>query len=134
MGTSHALAAKGLFITWQRHQRTSQIGACTGIQVVEVTTHKRGAVRYGLLLWRTVYELLRRRPRWVLVQSPSYVLAAFSVTIGRIFVRRVIVDAHNEAVRPFIHDVWYVRFAARLIIRLATAVIITNDELARQVA
>jgi glycosyltransferase involved in cell wall biosynthesis len=127
---SGARHGSGVFVTWQRHQRTLQIGVRMGIPVVVLQTSRTGVARYASLLRQTFVLLRDRRPTWLIVQSPSYVLAAFAVTIGRLFARAVFVDAHNEAVQPFINNRWYVKHLAQSIMRLATGVIVTNDELA----
>jgi hypothetical protein len=70
----------------------------------------------------------------VLVQNPSLVLALLvSGPVRWLFRFRVIVDAHNEAVMPFVNRQWAIVRAARFVLRHADLTIVSNDELGRLV-
>jgi glycosyltransferase involved in cell wall biosynthesis len=65
-----------------------------------------------------------------MVQNPSLMLALLVLALRPLFRYRLVVDAHNEAVRPFIHTAWPVPFIARLLLRRADLTIVTNGNLA----
>ena len=88
-------------------------------------------VRYPVLLLRTVLTLLRQRPRLVLVQNPSMVLALFMVAVGRVSNIRVVVDAHNEGVAPFSPRLRWLSPLYALVQHWAHRTIVTNEALAR---
>src|SRR5262249_51694230 len=62
-------------LTWLDHQRIRQLCAGLGLELEVMTTPHRGVVRYLLLSARTLALLWRCRPRVLLVQNPSLVLA-----------------------------------------------------------
>jgi glycosyltransferase involved in cell wall biosynthesis len=64
------------------------------------------------------------------VQNPSLVLAMVAVFLRPLYGYRLIVDAHNEAVRPFIHTAWPFPALARWLLRRADVTIVTNEALA----
>ena len=93
-------------------------------------TRWRGPVRYLLLGARTVGLLVRRRVRVLLVQNPSLILASLAVLLRALLGYRLIVDAHNEAVEPFINRQRWVKSLSRWVIRKADVTIVSNRQLA----
>ncbi len=81
------------------------------------------------LVCRRSALLRRTEPAWVIAQSPSFVLAAYAVTVGRCHARWVIVDAHRGR-SPVHQRPLGCTAPCPAIMRLATAVIVTNDEFA----
>jgi glycosyltransferase involved in cell wall biosynthesis len=69
----------------------------------------------------------------LVVQSPSLVLALFALLIRPFFSMRVVIDAHNESVTPFLHSSPLMRWLTRLQLRAANLVIVTNAELVERV-
>jgi hypothetical protein len=65
-----------------------------------------------VLAARTLALLERRRPEVLLVQNPSLILAALGVAVRGVLGYRLIVDAHNEAVVPFINRQRWVKWGA----------------------
>jgi hypothetical protein len=49
------------------------------------------------------------------------------------FSYRLFIDAHNEAITPFVHDSFFFRWLAKFNIRHANITIVTNNNLAREV-
>jgi glycosyltransferase involved in cell wall biosynthesis len=87
-------------------------------------------MRYWTLASRTWTELHRMRPRVLVVQNPSIVLTSLAVLWRPLMGYRLVVDAHNEAIRPHIHDCLLVRHLSRWLLRAADLTIVTNDALA----
>lgn len=103
------------------------------IPLHELTTTYRGALRYFILTLRTAKLLRRCRPRAILVQNPSLVLAALAVCLRPFFGYRLTVDAHNEAVEPFLNRSAPIRWLTHWVLRRADLTIVTNEPLARVV-
>jgi len=123
-----------LALTWMAHRRTTGLCAGLDLELLVLETDLRGPLRYLLLSARTTALLLRRRPRILLVQNPSLVLSVLAVVLRPLLRYRLIVDAHNEAVTPFIHQQRWLRWLSRWILRKAELTLVTNGALAAAVA
>jgi glycosyltransferase involved in cell wall biosynthesis len=119
-----------LALTWFEHRRTKELCAGLRFELSVLDTDLRGSPRYLMLSARTLLLLARRRPRVLLVQNPSLVLAALAVAVRVVLRYRLIVDAHNEAVVPFIHRQRWVERLSHWILRKADLTIVTNRQLA----
>ncbi len=122
-----------LAITWFEHRRTKELCAGLEIELVVVATTLRGLLRHLLLGARTLALLARRRPDVLLVQNPSLILAALAAAVRGVLGYTLIVDAHNEAVVPFINRQPWVARLSRWVIRRADVTIVTNRQLAERV-
>src|SRR5690606_37416736 len=91
------------WISWQYHRRTENIAAYYGIPVKVIKSEARGVARYVGSSLMTLRHLYARRPDVLIVQNPSLVLTLLAVLARPLFRYRLIVDAHNEAVQPFIN-------------------------------
>jgi glycosyltransferase involved in cell wall biosynthesis len=120
-----------LAVTWFEHRRTRELCAGLALELALVDTRLRGVRRYLLLSWRTLVLLARRRPRVLLVQNPSLVLAVLAVTLRPLFGYRLIADAHNEAVMPYENRQRFIRGLSRWVVRRADLTIVTNRQLAQ---
>src|SRR5215472_1926882 len=97
------------FLTWCSHRRTTGLASALGIELVELLSERRGAARYWELMTRTVRLLRARSFQVIVAQNPSLVLAALLAFMRSLWGFRLVVDAHNEAVTPFVHDAAWVR-------------------------
>jgi hypothetical protein len=122
-----------LALTWFEHRRTRELCAALDIELVVVATELRGPLRYLVLGARTLALLARRRPGVLLVQSPSLILAALGVALRGVLGYRLFVDAHNEAVVPFINRQPWVVWLSRWVLRHADLAIVSNRQLAERV-
>jgi glycosyltransferase involved in cell wall biosynthesis len=118
-------------ITWFGHRRTENLCRRLGWTYQVIETRSRGVIRYLRLAPRTVAMIARRRPRVLVVQNPSLVLATLCVVAQPFFRYLLVVDAHNQAVQPFLFDNALLRWLSRLCLRRADLTIVTNDALAR---
>ncbi len=123
-----------LAVTWFEHRRIRELCEALHLEVSLIDTRRRGLARYLELTLRTLRLLRARRPRTLLVQNPSLVLALLSVLVRGWFGFRLIVDAHNEAVEPFINTGRLVRWATRFVLRKADVTIVSNPQLAQLVS
>src|SRR5690606_19225562 len=86
-----------------------------------------------VLACRTARLLWQRRPTTLLVQNPSLVLAAWVILLRPIWRYRLLVDAHNETVEPFLNRARWIRILTRWVLRRADLVIVTNEHLGKSV-
>jgi len=121
----------GIFaLSWFEHRRIRGLCAGLGVELAVLSTGLKGVGRYALLAVRTFRLLARRRPHVLLVQNPSVILTVLAVAWRPIFGYRVVVDAHNEAIVPFIHRQRCVQRVSRWLLRRADLTIVTNPQLA----
>ncbi|TLY69525.1 MAG: glycosyltransferase family 4 protein [Gammaproteobacteria bacterium] len=122
-----------LALTWFEHRRTKELCAGLDIELVVLASALRGPLRYVVLGGRTLALLARRRPQVLLVQNPSLILTALAAASRGVLGYRLIADAHNEAVVPFINRQWWVSRLSRWVIRRADLTIVSNRQLAERV-
>jgi hypothetical protein len=118
------------WVSWHWHQRTESIVRNLGIAWRMLDTDRHGLARYMELVAKSLATLWQLRGSTIIVQSPSLILAGMAVALAPLLRLRVAVDAHNEAVQPFTHDLLVTRWLVRYAIRRAHLVIVTNEELA----
>ena len=122
-----------LALTWMDQRRTQELCAALGVELAVLKTPQRGALRYLVLSARTVALLVRRRVDVVLVQNPSLVLAVLCVLLRPLLGFRLVVDAHNEAVTPYINRQRWVKWLSAWVIRRSDLTIVSNRQLAHLV-
>lgn len=120
-----------IWITWEQHRRTKELaGALDDVELFELESSASRFVRYFILLLRTLFLLIQKKPALVIVQSPSNILALFMVTVGRIFTSKVVIDAHNGGVRPYHAQFQFFKSLFCYIHRKSDLVVVTNQALA----
>jgi glycosyltransferase involved in cell wall biosynthesis len=119
-----------LALSWFEHRRMRELCAGLEVELVVLSTHQSGLARYLSLTVRTILLLARRQPHILVVQNPSLVLAALCIVFRRMFSYRIIVDAHNEAVVPFINRQPWVKALSHWILRRSDLTLVTNAQLA----
>ncbi len=78
--------------------------------------------------------LLRRtNPAILFVQNPSLLLSTLALASRRFFGYTLVVDAHNEGVRPFMRPGRFVAWLTRRLLKGADATIVTNPALEKDV-
>lgn len=127
---SHRASGEPLIITWEEHRRTRGLSTGLNMALFELSFRGGRLSRYLNLALKTYETLKRARPRVLLVQNPSLVLTLWAWILRPLFGYKLIVDAHNEAVRPFIHSRWPIPALARFLLSKADLTIVTNNRLA----
>jgi glycosyltransferase involved in cell wall biosynthesis len=122
---------KALALSWSEHRRMQELCAGLGLELVVLQTRRRGALRYLVLSAATIGLLLRRRVKVLLIQNPSLILGVLTALLRRLFGFQLIVDAHNEAVDPYINRQGWIRWLAYWVIRHSELTIVTNRQLAQ---
>lgn len=122
--------ARWLWLTWERHRRTRELSQEFSLRLFEKVVELPRLVRYPYLMVWSAKVLISQRPQGVIVQCPSLVLALWVLALSRILHFRVVIDAHNEVLRPFGRRPSWMLFLYRLIQARANLVIVTNKHLA----
>ena len=86
-------------------------------------------LRVPYLSWQTIKILLKEKAKVVYVQCPSIFLATLLILIRPFFSFFLVVDQHNETVRPFNYQYGLYRAICIFIIRNADLNIVTNENL-----
>ncbi len=85
--------------------------------------------KYLLGITETLFILLREKPRLVICQNPSIVLALFLILINKIIKIKICVDAHNAGLFPCEGESRILNLVSRFIQKKADLNIVTNDAL-----
>jgi len=123
-----------IWITWENHRRTTELARLLpDLTLYVIQMNASRWARYPYLLLKTLWVLLRCRPELVFVQNPSVVLALFALFMRLVFRFRLVVDSHNEGLRPFYrHHNWLLPIYF-WVQKKADLTIVTNDQLAKEV-
>jgi glycosyltransferase involved in cell wall biosynthesis len=99
-----------------------------------IRSKRNGLRRWIELAVDTLKLLHRHRPAILFVQNPSLALTVLAILSRRLFAYYLVVDAHNEGVRPFERPGSVVRRLTRGLLRGADATIVSNAALVRDVS
>ncbi|MFQ5850236.1 MAG: glycosyltransferase [Candidatus Binatia bacterium] len=127
--------SKRIWITWESQRRNHTLSKAVNAKLLQYDSRFTGAPRYLAALLKTLFSVIKERPRLLFVQNPSLVLALFSVHYGRAFTVPVIVDAHNAGLFPSLFlpgrkaSATFANKVALHILRNATLTLVTNDNL-----
>lgn len=88
------MATNKIWITWETQRRSLTLARHLGCKLFIFDIE--GFFRYPLCLLKTLFTLLIHRPRFLFVQNPSIVLAAFSCLYCSITGTKLIVDRHSN--------------------------------------
>jgi glycosyltransferase involved in cell wall biosynthesis len=124
---------RSIWITWSAHRRTTGLCDAWDIPLHVLRPKHSGPIRWIGLSLRTLRLLRRSRPDVLFVQNPSLALTVLAVSIRPLFGYRLVVDAHNEGIRPFDRPYAIVRFLTRHLLKSADITIVTNDALSEDV-
>lgn len=122
-----------IWISWQKHRRTESICSRLKIPLKVFLSQKKGLARYILLSVKTVLFLIRVRPRVLIVQNPSLILSTISLLARPLFNYQLVVDAHNEGVKPYINTRPLFIKLTNWLLRRADVTVVTNPFLADSV-
>lgn len=120
-----------IWISWQKHRRTESICARLEIPLKIFLSQREGLARYLLLSLKTLSFLIRTRPHVLIVQNPSLILSAVSLLARPVFGYRLVVDAHNEGVKPYINTRRFFLKVTNWLLRRADITLVTNPYLAK---
>ena len=124
---------RSLWVTWSVHRRTTGLCAAWDVPLHIIHCRRTGALRWVERALRTLGLLWRTRPEILFVQNPSLALTTLAALSRRVFGYYLVVDAHNEGVRPFFRQGRLVHRLTRRLLGTADATIVTNAALAKDV-
>lgn len=122
-----------IWISWYNHRRTDGLCDAWNIPKLILDTRLKGMARSVLLSFKTVSVLQKKTPRILIVPNPSLGLAILGILLRGIFRYRLIVDAHNEGIRPYVRSSRLVHRLTQAILKNADRTIVSNDYLATDV-
>lgn len=122
-----------LWVSWNAHRRTTGLCAAWNVPLHVIHSQRKGLSRAIDQALRTLGLLRRTRPGVLFVQNPSLALTALAVLVRGMFGYYLVVDAHNEGVRPFARRGGFVQWLTRRLLHDADATIVTNAALAKDV-
>jgi glycosyltransferase involved in cell wall biosynthesis len=126
-------SAPRLWVTWEHQRRNRELSRALKAELVEFNCEYPALLR-PLLMGKTLWAVIRRRPTVVFGQNPSLVLAALLVQLRRLrLVRLLIIDAHNAGLMPLEGRSPVLNRLARHIQRHADLVLVSNAGLVRRV-
>ncbi len=120
---------KGIWITWEIQRRNKGISAALKWPLYEITCSGPRWRRYLYCVAKTIQVILKERPRVIVAQNPSILLAILVVLMKKVFGYRAVVDAHNSGIYPLEGESKAVMYVSRWLQRHADLTIVTNDHL-----
>ena len=128
--------SKVIWLAWQKHRRTDEL--CQALDIERhVLAGGRGVSRYLRAIWWTISMVRRLRPKVLIVQNPSMILALLAGILSPLFKYRLVVDRHTYFFRSTHSTGAMLNRIAFLVsditVRTADLTIVTNEMLAREV-
>lgn len=105
-----------------------------GVRLFEFNINYHRAIKYPILIIKTILTIYKYKLKTVFVQNPSIVLAMLAVILRPLFGLKVIVDAHNSGIYPLEGRNRLLNFFAKFIAQKADCVIVSNAYLAEVIA
>jgi len=131
------LLEHAVWIAWERQRRTTELARILNVPLVRELFEGPYPIRIPVVIVRTIVELIRRKPRVVIVQNPSVVLASLVCVLKPLFGFRVIVDRHSnfkfETVESSNPKYKVFHSLSRHSLRNADLTVVTNEFLANVV-
>lgn len=128
--------ANVLWITWESQRRNREVARALHVPLhewPEIDRMRPRIVKYFVGITKTLRLLVRERPRLVICQNPSIVLAALLAALKPLTGLRLFVDAHNVGLFPTEGRSRLLMAASRWLQRRADLTIVTNDGLKAKV-
>jgi glycosyltransferase involved in cell wall biosynthesis len=122
---------KVIWLSWERHRRSEQLVKHFGIKSFFFESGLPRLIRHPFFIIKTIKVLLFERPRVLIIQNPSIILAFMVCLIKkcRLMKYYLVVDSHNGGISPdnkIILMIWIYNFVQRI----ADITIVTNYNLA----
>ena len=125
-------ATRALWVSWNVHRRTTGLCAVWDVPLHVIRSKRRG-LRWIEQAVDTLKLLHRHKPAILFVQNPSLSLTVLAIVARRVVGYCLVVDGHNEGVRPFHRPGAFVAWLTRHVLKSADMTIVTNAALAEDV-
>lgn len=119
-----------LWVSWSLHRRTTGLCEAWNVPLHLIRSEIKGFARWFVLAVKTLRLLHEQKPEILFVQNPSLALTTLVVATRGLFGYYLVVDAHNEGVRPFDRPGKLVAWLTRRLLKSADLTIVTNAALA----
>lgn len=119
----------GTWITWETQRRNKGICSALGWPLHEITYSGPRWRRYLYCMMETLRIIREERPRVVVAQNPSIVLATLVITMKKVFGYKAVIDAHNSGIYPMEGKNRIMMLVSGLLQQFADVTIVTNDQL-----
>ena len=123
-----------MWISWNAHRRTTGLCAAWDVPLYVIRPEREGLRRWIERAVMTLQLLHREKPEILFVQNPSLALTLLATLVRPLFGYYLVVDAHNEGVRPFDRPGAFVGWLTRRLLKRADTTIVTNAALAKDVS
>jgi glycosyltransferase involved in cell wall biosynthesis len=118
-----------IWITWYTHRRTSSLCDYWNIPLYLVCSQNKTFKRL-FQTCSTIFLIFTKRPRILIVQNPSLGSTILGLALRPILRYRLVVDAHNEGIQPFLRNGYFIELLTSWLIKKADLTIVTNKWLA----
>jgi glycosyltransferase involved in cell wall biosynthesis len=124
---------QAIWIAWEKQRRTTELARALSIPLYRYLFRGFYPLRVLIVLTQTLARLCWSRPRVLIVQNPSIVLAAFACVLKRPLGMKLIVDRHSNfkmetaTSRELRFRIFHI--LSRYSVRAATLTIVTNEYL-----
>lgn len=118
-----------IWVTWEDQRRNKTLSQALDVELCQLDVNLHRVIRYPYLIFRTLFIYLVKKPEIIFAQNPSIVLALVTVVFGRVFRKKVVIDAHNAGVYPFEGCSSLATRVSLFLFRNAFLTIVTNDSL-----
>jgi glycosyltransferase involved in cell wall biosynthesis len=128
------MRSAGLWITWEKQRRNYGISKALGFEFYEFNyDHRNQLYRYIISIIKTIKLLYNKRPKVIVAQNPSIILALLAVFLKFTLKYKLLVDAHNSGLFPSEGKNKPLMVISRFIQRNSDVTIISNEKLRRAV-
>lgn len=93
-----------IWITWEQQRRTDELSKALHVHLFKFINNNPRIVRYIILSLKTIKTLYTEKPKRIIVQNPSIILAFLVCILKKIFGYQVIVDRHSNFYIPSLNS------------------------------
>lgn len=125
------MSCRAIWIAWEKQRRTTVLAEALCVPLHRYLFRGPYVLRLAAVLTQSFLQLCRSRPKVLIVQNPSIVLAAFACVVRSLFRMRVLVDRHSNfkletlEARDPVYRVFHA--LSRYSVRRADMTIVTNE-------
>lgn len=122
-----------IWLSWENHRRSRELAGALGVPLIIYTSFFKSGFSHICLSLKTIIDISREKPKILIVQNPSIVLAFVASIAKYLYKYRLIVDRHTNfrlgkrvGMNPL--NILY-KFISEFSLRHADLTIVTNEYL-----